>query len=174
VQPVPLAAVVDLVNGWGTVPRERAGEQDQAFPPRQNVIKSAGRSAGAVRDADLRRCADLLYPVFATTDSAERAGALADLLARTGIRPTARADGSGIEAGWIVGSNRHVVLASAAIALHAQLTGQEPDRLGTCSAVRCADVFVDASPAGHRRFCSITCQNRTRVAAFRRRKSESG
>lgn len=171
---MPLATVVDLVNGWGTVPRERAGEQDRAFPPRHNVIDGAGRSAGAVRDADLRRCADLLYPVFATTDPAERAATLADLLARTGIRPTTRAGGDGIEAGWLIGNSRHVVLASAAIALHAQLTGHEPDRLGTCTAVRCADVFVDASPGGHRRFCSITCQNRTRVAAFRRRKSESG
>ena len=36
---------------------------------------------------------------------------------------------------------------------------------------RCADAYVDASPGAHRRYCSVTCQNRERVAAFRRRRS---
>src|ERR687893_781219 len=37
------------------------------------------------------------------------------------------------------------------------------------AARQCADVYVDTSPAGRRRFCCLTCQNRARAAAFRQR-----
>ncbi|HWT25192.1 MAG TPA: CGNR zinc finger domain-containing protein [Solirubrobacteraceae bacterium] len=50
-----------------------------------------------------------------------------------------------------------------------QLAEQDSERLGTCASARCGDVFVDASPGARRRFCSVTCQSRERVAAFRRR-----
>jgi len=42
-------------------------------------------------------------------------------------------------------------------------------RLGICSASRCDRVFVDRSRNGSRRFCSTSCQNRTKAAAFRAR-----
>ena len=35
---------------------------------------------------------------------------------------------------------------------------------------QCADVYVDASPTHDRRYCSVTCQNRARVAAYRARR----
>ena len=47
------------------------------------------------------------------------------------------------------------ILAAAAIALHAQLGEHDADRLGTCAGDRCADAYIDASPAGDRRFCRI-------------------
>jgi predicted RNA-binding Zn ribbon-like protein len=65
-----------------------------------------------------------------------------------------------------------VVLAAAALALRDHLLRHPDDRLGTCHGQRCADVFVDASPSRQRRFCSVTCQNRARVAAFRRRHAQ--
>lgn len=43
------------------------------------------------------------------------------------------------------------------------------DRLGTCQSADCDRVFVDLSKNASRRFCSITCQNRVKAAAFRRR-----
>ncbi|WP_374119541.1 CGNR zinc finger domain-containing protein [Streptomyces sp. RKAG290] len=43
--------------------------------------------------------------------------------------------------------------------------------MGTCAGERCVDVYIDQSPGGRRRFCSVTCQNRTRVAAFRSRRA---
>ncbi|MFI7320176.1 CGNR zinc finger domain-containing protein [Streptomyces venezuelae] len=58
---------------------------------------------------------------------------------------------------------------------HAQAGGKavrEGDRfarIGTCTGGHCADVYVDQSPGGRRRFCSVTYQNRARVAAFRSR-----
>lgn len=42
-------------------------------------------------------------------------------------------------------------------------------RLGVCTAPRCDRVFVDRSRNGSRRFCSTSCQNRTKAAAFRAR-----
>lgn len=42
-------------------------------------------------------------------------------------------------------------------------------RLGTCDADACDRVFLDGSKNASRRFCSTTCQNRVKAAAFRRR-----
>jgi predicted RNA-binding Zn ribbon-like protein len=42
-------------------------------------------------------------------------------------------------------------------------------RLGTCAATRCDNVFIDTSKNGTRRFCSNTCQNRMKTAKFRSR-----
>ena len=43
-------------------------------------------------------------------------------------------------------------------------------RLGTCEAPDCGRVFVDVSKNASRSFCSVTCQNRVKSAAFRRRR----
>ena len=65
---------------------------------------------------------------------------------------------------------RQALLAAAALTLRHQLAHHDPDRLGVCSGQRCADAYIDASPRQSRRFCSVTCQNRARVAAWRQRK----
>ena len=46
-------------------------------------------------------------------------------------------------------------------------------RFGSCDAEQCDRVFFDASKNGSRRFCSTTCQNRVKAAAFRRRRRRS-
>jgi predicted RNA-binding Zn ribbon-like protein len=43
-------------------------------------------------------------------------------------------------------------------------------RLGTCEAPGCGRAFVDVSKNASRSFCSVTCQNRVKSAAFRRRR----
>jgi predicted RNA-binding Zn ribbon-like protein len=45
------------------------------------------------------------------------------------------------------------------------------DRLGTCEAPGCERVFLDQSKNASRRFCSTTCQNRVKAAAFRLRRA---
>jgi predicted RNA-binding Zn ribbon-like protein len=50
-------------------------------------------------------------------------------------------------------------------------TGQA-GRLGICNAVDCGRAFLDQSKNASRRFCTITCQNRTKAAAFRSRRSD--
>ena len=47
----------------------------------------------------------------------------------------------------------------------------ELDRLRICAAGTCNDVVVDLSKNRSRRFCSVSCSNRTNVAAFRARRS---
>jgi len=43
-------------------------------------------------------------------------------------------------------------------------------RLGVCTAPHCDRVYADVSRNGTRRFCSTTCQNRVKAAAFRARR----
>lgn len=53
----------------------------------------------------------------------------------------------------------------------ARMIGAEAGgRLGTCDSDDCDRVFLDGSRNGSRRFCSTTCQNRVKAAAFRRRR----
>jgi predicted RNA-binding Zn ribbon-like protein len=137
-----LTALVALVNKWGTLPREVEGRD---APPGE----------------DRSPVADRLYAVFAATSREDRAATVNTLLAETGVRPEV--------GGWRVPRASDTLLASAALALREHLQ-THPDRIGVCHDDQCADVYVDSSPAGHRRFCSVTCQNRTRVAAFRARR----
>jgi predicted RNA-binding Zn ribbon-like protein len=50
---------------------------------------------------------------------------------------------------------------------------QGAHRLGICAATNCDRVYVDTTKNGSRHFCSITCQNRAKTAAFRRRKIDA-
>jgi hypothetical protein len=43
------------------------------------------------------------------------------------------------------------------------------DRIGLCGAADCDRAFIDVSKNGSRRFCSTSCQNRVKAAAFRHR-----
>ena len=157
---MPVDAVVELVNGWGSVPRARA----------------AGRpcpSDGPASTAALVTLADRLYPVFAARTATERARLVSALMAECDLRPALRADGDHVRSAWLVPRKRDALPAAAAVALHAQLAAHDHDRLGVCASSDCADVYVDVSPRAHRRYCSVTCQNRERVAAFRRRSASS-
>lgn len=170
---MPLTGLVDVVNGWGSTARLEAGEQDWPYPPRQRLTGRLGLTEDAelVTDEELTRTADRLHPVFATTDLRQRVQLVSRLLAETGVRPALLEDNDGARGIWQVDDTRWALLAAAAVALRAHLAGQPGDRLGVCAGRRCADVYIDASPGAHRRFCSVRCQNRARVAAFRRRRA---
>lgn len=170
---MPLAGLVDLVNGWGSTPRLEAGEQDWPYPPRQSLTGRLGLTEDAepVTVEALIRTADRLHPVFATTGLPQRVRLVSQLLAETGVRPALLADNHVVRGIWQVDDQGLGLLAAAAVALRAHLVGQPADRLGVCAGRRCADVYIDASPGAHRRFCSVRCQNRARVAAFRRRRA---
>ncbi|MFD2415246.1 CGNR zinc finger domain-containing protein [Amycolatopsis pigmentata] len=68
------------------------------------------------------------------------------------------------EAGWA-----RSWAASMATALAVVLGSPVHDRLGICTALACDRVYVDTSRNGTRRFCSTSCQNRVKAAAFRAR-----
>jgi CGNR zinc finger protein len=162
VEPMPPDLLVWLVNEWGAVPRAAAGEEGTPYPDPAPL--------GAAGVADLPGPAGRLHRIFAATDPAERVRLLATLLADTGVRPDLTLTDAGPGETWHVDDPRDALLASAALTLRHQLGQHDPGRIGICTGQRCADAYIDASPAGQRRFCSVTCQNRARVAAWRHRK----
>ena len=183
VEPMSPDVLVWLVNEWGSVPRVAAGEEGRPYP---DTGLLAGLLAGSgvrscppelLTDPALAEIADRLHPVFAAADLTERIKLIAELLAQTAVRPAlilpeADADDDGHPvATWQLAAPRHALLAAAALALRQQLADHDPARVGVCTGRRCADAFIDASPSGQRRFCSVTCQNRARIAAWRLRRT---
>jgi predicted RNA-binding Zn ribbon-like protein len=132
-----------------------------------------GRPVAPGEAAELAKLADRLRPVFlaaedgATDGVAELVNALladyrsAPKLSRHDGEPwhlhfTSAAAGTEWGAGCATG---------LAVVVDSQATG----RLGVCRAEGCDRVYVDVSRNASRRFCSESCLNRTKVAAFRAR-----
>lgn len=173
VDAIPLAALVELVNGWGGTPRREAGEDDWDYPGHSGLLDLWGLPDELVPGTDegLAAVADRLHPVFAAGEAGPAVSLVNDLLERTAVGPVLTTDGGGLRAAWSVPDPGQALLAAAAVALRQHLAEHSVTRLGTCSGRRCADAYVDTSPTGKRRFCGIACQNRARVAAYRSRRS---
>ncbi len=173
VDPLSPDVLIWLVNEWGAIPRAAAGE-DQAPYPDTELLAALLAGSGvrscppaALTDRALQQVADRLHRVFAAAELGERVNLVAGLLTETAVTPALDLADGHPDATWRVPDARLALLAAAALTLRHQLATRDPDRVGVCSGRRCADAFIDASPAGQRRFCSVTCQNRTRVAAWR-------
>ncbi|MFG2586647.1 CGNR zinc finger domain-containing protein [Streptomyces sp. NPDC048438] len=172
---IPLDTLTELVNGWGTLPRREDGRGAKAHLPASGIAQRLGlpaRVSAALTSQALADAADRLHEVFSTPDSETCARSLTRLLSDTGIRPVmeAAADGT-LRSAWCVEDTDHALAGAAGIALREYLADHGFARIGICTGAHCADVYIDHSPGGRRRFCSVTCQNRTRVAAFRSRKA---
>jgi len=139
----------------------------------------AARTVTASEAADLADTAAELRMVFDAVhrgDVDAAAGQINALLAGTGARPQLdRHDGEpwhlhfhgrtdALAQGWAAG---------CATGLAVVLGTELYDRLGVCTARRCDRVYVDVSRNGTRRFCSVSCQNRVKAAAFRARHGEA-
>ena len=169
--------LVWLVNEWGSVPRAAAGEDQAPYP--DTGLLAALLAGSGVRDCPpevlanpaLTQVADRLHPAFAAPDLSERVCLVTGLLAGTGVRPALDLDDGRPGETWLVEDARQALPAAAALTLRHQLAGHDPARVGVCTGRDCADAYIDVSPAGRRRFCSVTCQNRARVAAWRQRRS---
>jgi predicted RNA-binding Zn ribbon-like protein len=128
---------------------------------------------------ELRSIAAQLRAVFeavAAGDVDSAARKVNHLLAATGAHPWLdRHDGEpwhlhfhgsqdSLVTGWAAGC-----ATGLAVVLGSDLHG----RIGVCTAPRCDRVYVDTSRNGTRRFCSTTCQNRVKTAAFRTRQAHA-
>jgi predicted RNA-binding Zn ribbon-like protein len=126
--------------------------------------------------AEFGSVAAALRPVFdaAAAGHTDQAARLVNaLLAQTGARPRLdRHDGQpwhlhfhgpedSLATGWAAG---------CATSLAVVLGTDHGGRLGVCVAPRCDRVYVDTSRNATRRFCSTSCQNRVKTAAFRARR----
>jgi predicted RNA-binding Zn ribbon-like protein len=143
---------------------------------------SSGRSAppkevSAASARDLAQIAGWLRSVFEAVergDLDDAAITVNALLAETGAHPQLdRHDGEpwhlhfhghtdSLTQGWAAGCASGLALV---------LGTDSYDRLGICTAPRCDRVYVDTSRNGARRFCSVSCQNRVKAAAFRARQA---
>jgi predicted RNA-binding Zn ribbon-like protein len=178
VRPASLDFVVEFVNEYATRARQEAEEETASY---EDVRTLPG--ASSVPDIALRRptrrdlisLADRLHEVFALAGEAP-ALALESLNALLREAPAVPqlADGDdGVNIEWrLLGPVTPVsrLQASSAIALHHWIAEHGSlGRLGTCADFGCVDVYLDATQAETRRYCSATCANRAKVAAHRAR-----
>jgi hypothetical protein len=171
VRALPVDFVVDVVNQWGSAPRLAAGEQDHQYPDLVALAAAHqigdGPAARRLTDQDLTRVADALYPVFtAPTDDAV-AAEVNELLARGAPAPRLGRDGGPLFEEWAAPASQQFLVACVLTLFQQLIQWGDSRRLGVCAGMRCADAYVDLSSARHKRYCSLTCQNRNRVAAFR-------
>jgi len=171
------AELVNLLTPGEDRGRRYVPPEDEA---RTAAVGAVLRGAGA-REATWEEAAELCFVAAELRGvfEAVAAGAVDDaarqvnaLLIRTGARPELErhdgepwhlhftaADGS-LPNGWAAGCGTGLAVV---------LGGELHDRLGVCTAPRCDRVYVDTSRNGTRRYCSTTCQNRVKTAAFRAR-----
>jgi len=114
----------------------------------------------------------VIFEAVARDDVDAAARQVNSLLATTGARPWLdNHDGEG----WHLhfhGSDDSLAIgwaAGCATGLAIVLGTDDRGRLGVCTAPHCDRVYVDTSRNGTRRFCSTSCQNRVKTAAFRSR-----
>jgi predicted RNA-binding Zn ribbon-like protein len=151
-------------------------EGDERTAAVSAVLRGAGgREATWEEAAELCFVAAELRGVFGAVsagsldDAARRVNAL---LIRTGARPELeRHDGQAWHLHFHAADNSlpNGWAAGCATGLAVVLGGELYDRLGVCTAPRCDRVYVDTSRNGTRRYCSTSCQNRVKTAAFRAR-----
>jgi predicted RNA-binding Zn ribbon-like protein len=144
------------------------------------LLPSAGGGAGAVpadQAAYLAETARRMRGVFQAVADGSLDKAAADLnalLRSTGARPQLDQLGGdpwqvhfhGHDDTYAVGWSAGCATALA-LAIGSPLAG----RLGVCAAGHCDRVYVDTSRNATRQFCSTTCQNRVKAAAFRARQT---
>ena len=184
---IVVTVAVSLVNRL--TPGEERGHP---YPPRDEAGLPAAATAAlraglpGTRDVtlpearELARFAAAFRVVFAAVASGDvdaAARQVNEVIAATGAHPRLdRHDGEpwhlhfhgtvdDLATGWAAGC-----ATGLAVVLGSELHG----RIGVCTAPRCDRVYVDTSRNGTRRFCSTTCQNRVKAAAFRARQAAPG
>jgi hypothetical protein len=166
-----------LVNEWGDIPRERAGNRLSPYPALETFLDEWPEGwglFGGARSQDLVAVANRAYELFAAKSGGELAELLTHLLADARIGCSWEARDWAVHEVWSTDIHQltqhpdRAMLAAVALTLVEHVRAH-PDgsRLGTCNANACADAFVDHSPAGLRRYCSVPCQNRQRARVYR-------
>ena len=136
---------------------------------------SGGREATWEEAAELCFVAAELRGVFEAVSAGaidDAAGQVNALLIRTGARPELeRHDGQSWHLHFHAADNSlpNGWAAGRATGLAVVLGGSGADRLGVCTTPGCDRMLVDTSRNGTRRYCSTSCQNRVKTAAFRAR-----
>jgi predicted RNA-binding Zn ribbon-like protein len=166
---------VRLVNEL--VPGGQAQAKERILPALEDALAVDPPSLAQLRPADapgfltLARAMRQVFHDLHEGDVDSGASRLNDLLAKSPAHPhLAKEDGR-----WRMHHHPTDVAlvpmwtAICAEALARMVGAGHGDRFGLCEAPDCGRVFFDVSKNGSRRFCSTTCQNRVKAAAFRLR-----
>jgi predicted RNA-binding Zn ribbon-like protein len=162
-----------LVNAL--TPGEHGGRPVDTDPDRRPERCAAvlGRPVGAAEAGELAKLADRLRPVFLAAEegATDRVAELVNaLLADYRSSPQlSRHDGEPWHLHFTSSAAGTEWGAGCATGLAVVVDSQATGRLGVCRAEGCDRVYVDVSRNASRRFCSESCLNRTKVAAFRAR-----
>jgi predicted RNA-binding Zn ribbon-like protein len=169
-----LLAAIDLVNEFALGPRPAGETELQAL---ERILSIDPSSVSALRRADVAGFGDLassLLEVVTALDAGDvdrAADRLNTLLAAHPAHPhLAFEDGR-----WRL---HHHAADAAVVPMWTSICAErlahligigEAHRIGRCAAPDCGRAYLDQSKNASRRFCSTTCQNRVKAAAFRRR-----
>ena len=166
---------VDLVNDLAVeVAFGRPVAELEPFASIRRILEIDPPSAEQLRQSDVPgfvALADRLLSVFSELDRGAldtAAGRVNDLLAAHSAQPhLAKEDGQWrlhhhpVDAALVP-----MVTAICAEGLARVIGAGDARRLGTCESDDCDRVFLDESKNSSRRFCSLSCQNRVKAAAF--------
>lgn len=166
VSAAPLELVVAVVNGWSERIRETAGIADQPHPSLAEILDQHSWVMPLVGDGQLRPFADVMHVVFAGDSIPVRLAVVNQEIERLAPMPVLTQAGQQ----WLVAEEWSALEASLVLAIVEHVpTDPELLRLGACTARRCVDAYVDTTQAVTRRYCSLTCQNRTKATRRRQR-----
>lgn len=162
-RPAPIDFVVEVVNAWSPTVRTVADDYSP-YPDLDDVCAAHDvEPHRTISDDTIAELAEATHRMFST--NRRPIGKLGDLVARLDAKAAIDADGAGWRvppAQWLHGA----VLGG--LVEHAR-TDPLLDRLGTCTAHRCVDAYLDATQAATKKYCSGTCQTRAKAAARRSR-----
>jgi predicted RNA-binding Zn ribbon-like protein len=176
-----VVAAAELVNALAVTHEfgRPVGLDDPTTAVRQIIdVDPTWPSVGEEDIPGFTRLAATLRRVFDDVDAGDldaAANRLNDLLAEHPAHPHLAKDGGRWHLHHHPADAALVPMATAicADALARVIGADAANRLGSCNAPDCDRVFVDGSKNASRRFCSTTCQNRVKAAAFRRRHAAS-
>lgn len=181
--PVRLAAILvnTLISGevggkphpapYGHDQRAAVTDALRTVDPGRALVTSAQAERFAAHAHALRA----VFTAVATGDVDAAARHLNNLIGQTGAQPhLTRHDGQPWHLHYhgTVADLADVWAGSCAAALAVVVGSDARHRLGLCTAASCDRVYVDTSHNGTRKFCSTTCQNRVKNAAYRARTRE--
>jgi predicted RNA-binding Zn ribbon-like protein len=168
------AVAAEISAGYGTPPEAGDFRAAHAAEPRAGQPRIRRVSAGEAQEfCAIARVLRTVFEAVTAGDLDTAAGTVNALLGRTGARPFLdRHDGEpwhlhftsthdSLVQGWAAG---------CATGLAIVLGTDDRGRLGVCAAPRCDRVYIDTSRNSTKRFCSTSCQNRVKTAAFRGRR----
>lgn len=176
-----VTVAVRLVNA--ATPGQKQG-RDYPVPTGTDLTGAVNEATGVdqppwvLSDSGARELAALAHRLRAVFEAVAEgeldraADDLNDLMSTVGIKPMLwRHDGEP----WHLHVQAHSEgtvdnwLAGLSFGLAVVVGSEHVERLGVCVAQACDRVYVDMSRNGRRRFCSTSCQSRTKAAAYRAR-----